>query len=111
MSYADIKSKRRGSNLITDGMRQLHTDELLQQRLTVTDVDMTSTKNGRCGIMLFEEYPNCFYFAGKVLQELCEDFLSDEEAMEELRMGNVHIVISTALSQTGRSYATFDYVD
>ena len=70
MSYADIRSKKKtSSKLISDGMNQIHTDEIVGQILTVLDVDVMNARNGRCGVMSFAEYPNGFYFAGKVLTE------------------------------------------
>jgi hypothetical protein len=112
MSYADIRSKKRtASKLIGDGMKQLHTDELIGRILTVTDVEAMNARNGRCGVMIFAEYPDCFYFAGKVLTEMCDQFLEDESAMDEMHAGKVQIVINKKRSDTtGREYVTFDYV-
>lgn len=112
MSYADIRSmKKSSSRLISDGMKQLHTDEILGQVLTVTDVDVMNGRNGECGVITFAEYPESFYFTGKVLREMCEQFLADDAAMEEMHAGKVRITISRKKSETsGRDYITFEYV-
>ena len=112
MSYADIRSKKKSSSrLISDGMNQIHTDEIVGQILTVLDVDVMNARNGRCGVMSFAEYPNGFYFAGKVLTEMCDQFLEDESAMDEMHAGKVQIIINKKRSDTtGREYVTFDYV-
>lgn len=112
MSYADIKAKKKTvSALISDGMRQLHTSDVENKILTVTDMDAIMARNGRCGVMLFKEFPGCFYFAGKVLTEMCDEFLADEEAISELKSGKVQICIKKARSaSSGNEYITFDYV-
>lgn len=112
MSYADIKNKRKSSSLLNSEMTQLHTDEILNQNLTVTDIDVIETKSGKCCVMLFEEYPDQFYFGGKVLTEMCEEFIADEDAMESLKSGEVVIKLNKAISSsTGREYVTYDYVE
>ncbi len=112
MSYADIRSKKKSASaLITEGMRQLHTSDVEGKVLTVTAVDTIMARNGRCGVMLFKEFPECFYFAGKVLTEMCDEFLADEDALAELKSGKVQIVISKARSaSSGNEYITFEYV-
>ena len=112
MSYADIRSKKKtASALISEGMRQLHTSDVEGRILTVTDVDTIMARNGRCGVMLFKEFPGCFYFAGRILTEMCDEFLADEEAYTELKSGKVQIVISKARSaSSGNEYITFEYV-
>ena len=112
MSYADIRSKKKSASaLIAEGMRQLHTSDVENKILTVMDVDTIMARNGRCGVMLFKEFPGCFYFTGKILTEMCDDFLADEDAYKELKSGNVQIVISRARSSSsGNEYITFDYV-
>lgn len=112
MSLADIKNSKGGkSNLIVDGMVQLETAELLGKVVTVINVDIINTKNGRCGVMLFREFEDSFYFAGSVLTNLCERLLEDPEAMDELKKDGLKISIFTAKSKTGRSYTTFSFVD
>jgi len=112
MSYADIRSKKKSASaLISDGMRQLRTSDVENKILTVTDVDTIMARNGRCGVMLFREFPGCFYFTGKVLTEMCDEFLADEAAYAELRSGKVQIIISKARSaSSGNEYITFEYV-
>ena len=60
--------------------------------------------------MAFREYPGNFYFAGKVLTEMCDSFLEDEEAMASLEEGKVKIRIFKAKAKNGNDYVTFDYV-
>jgi DNA helicase TIP49 (TBP-interacting protein) len=74
MSYADIRNKRRGSSIISQGMTKLEKDEVLNQTLTLTDIDVINARDGRCAVMLFEEYPDRFYFGGKVLTEMCDEY-------------------------------------
>ncbi|MCI6203763.1 MAG: hypothetical protein MR663_07770 [Lachnospiraceae bacterium] len=111
MSYADIKNKRRGSSIIADGMEKLSREDVLNQTLTLSNVDVINAKDGRCAVLIFAEHPNSFYFGGKVLTEMCEDFLEDEDAMEDLRAGRVKLVLSLATSNSGREYVTYDFVE
>ncbi|MDD5999026.1 MAG: hypothetical protein PUC55_04960 [Lachnospiraceae bacterium] len=111
MSLADIKNKRRGSSIIADGMNKLSKEDVLNQTLTLSDVDVINTKDGRCAVMLFVEHPNSFYFGGKVLTEMCDDFLEDEDALADLRAGNVKIKLSLATSNNGREYVKYDFVE
>ncbi len=46
MSLADIKNKRRGSSIIADGMEKLNREDVLNQTLTLSDVDVINTKDG-----------------------------------------------------------------
>lgn len=58
MSYEDIKAKKKSvSPLMSDGKTQIHTADIENQILTVTRVDSVETRNGRCGVMAFREYP------------------------------------------------------
>jgi hypothetical protein len=111
MSYADIRNKRRGSSIITQGMTKLEKDEVLNQTLTLTDIDVINARDGRCAVMLFEEYPDRFYFGGKVLTEMCDEFLSDEDALADLRAGKVKLILSVATSNAGREYVTYDFIE
>ena len=111
MSYTDIKNKRRGSSIIANGREKLNKEDVLNQTLTLTNVDVINAKDGRCAVMLFAEYPNSFYFGGKVLTEMCEEFLDDEDAMDDLKAGNVKLVLSLATSNNGREYVTYDFVE
>lgn len=62
MSYADIRSRKKSaSELMNDGKRQLHTSDVVDQVLTVIDVDAIMTRNGRCGVIIFKEFPDSFY--------------------------------------------------
>lgn len=111
MSYADIRARKKtASPLMGDGKTQLHTSEIENMILTVTDVDAVLTRNGRCGVMLFREFPGRFYFAGKVLTEMCDDFMADEEAMADLKAGKVQIRIVRAKSKNGNDYVTYEFV-
>ena len=111
MSYADIKNKKRGTSIIADGMKKLCKDDVLNKTLTLIDIDVIKTKDGRCAVMIFSEIPNSFYFGGKVLTELCENFLEDEEALNDLHAGKVKIILSIVVSSGGREYVTYDFVD
>ena len=111
MSLKDIKTSKGGSKLIVDGMVQLETSELLGKTVTVINVDLIQTKNGECGVMLFREFEDSFYFAGSVLTDLCKRLLEDPEAMDELKTDGLQIAIFTAKSKTGRTYTSFDFVD
>ena len=51
MSYADLKNRRKSSSLITEGMTQLHTEEVLNQELVLADVDVIDTKSGKCAVI------------------------------------------------------------
>ncbi|MBO4864167.1 MAG: hypothetical protein J5517_07365 [Eubacterium sp.] len=112
MSYADIRAKKgTASPLIKPGDKKLTTDDVENKILTVTGVDLISTKgNGECGLITFKEIPNAFYFCGKFLTDMCRDFLNDEEALSDLNAGKVRIRIYRTKSKTGNTYVTFEYV-
>lgn len=111
MSYADIRSKRKAASPLMDNRTSVSTDQIEGQILTVMDVDVISARNGRCGILIFKELPANFYFGGKVLTEMCEDFLADESAHAEMQAGKVRIIIKRARSaSSGNEYITFEYV-
>ena len=112
MSYADIRSRKKSaSELMNDGKRQLHTADVVDRVLTVIDVDAIMTRNGRCGVISFKEFPDSFYFTGKVLTEMCDEFMADKDAYADLKAGNVQIIISKAKSSSnGNDYITFEYV-
>ena len=111
MSYEEIKAKKKtASPLMSNGKTQIHTADIENRILTVSGVDSMVTRNGKCGVITFREFPDNFYFAGKVLTEMCEDFLADEDAMAEIENGKVKIRISRAKSRNGNDYVTFDYV-
>ena len=112
MSYADIRSKKvTASHLIKPGDRKLSTDEVENRILTVSGVDIIPTKgNSECGLVTFKEITNAFYFCGKVLTEMCREFLNDEDAFEELNAGKVRIRIYRTKSKNGNTYVAFEYV-
>lgn len=112
MSYADIRSKKvTASHLIKPGDRKLSTDEVENRILTVSGVDIIPTKgNNECGVITFTEIKDAFYFAGKVLTEMCREFLNDEDAFEELNAGKVRIRIYRTKSKNGNTYVAFEYV-
>lgn len=51
MSYADLKNRRKSSSLITEGMTQLHTEEVLNQELVLADVDVIDTNYNKGGTL------------------------------------------------------------
>lgn len=111
MSLQNLKDKRNGgSKLITANMTQLKTDDLIGKDLTIIDVDVCNTKNGQCGVILFKEYENAFYFAGAILTDLCVDLMSDSEAYEEMKSGACKINMFRQVSEAGRKYVTFKFV-
>ena len=112
MSYEDIRAKKgTASPLIKPGDHKLVTDDVENKILTVTGVDLIPTKgNGECGLITFKEITNAFYFCGKVLTDMCKDFLNDEEALSDLKAGKVRIRIYRTKSKTGNTYVAFEYV-
>lgn len=112
MSMKDIRNKRTSNNngIIKEGMEKLSTGELVGTTVTITDVDVINTSNGRCGVLIFKEHPNKFYFAGAVLTDLCEDIINDDSALEDIRTNGLCIAIFNKTSpKTHRRYTTFDF--
>lgn len=113
MGMNDIRNKRKGnSGIIGDGFKKLSTDDVVGKTLTIMDVDYITTKTGTCGVMIFKEFPESFYFTGTVLTNLVTDILADddESTLNEVRTQGVQISIYKATSEkTGRDYVTFDF--
>lgn len=112
MSLADIKKKKGTScALIQEGFKKIETSDLIGKEVTIINVDTINLKTGMCGVIAFKEFPEAFYFAGKVLTDLCVDILADDEAYNEMIDTGVKIKIFESKSEsTGRKYTTFNFV-
>lgn len=114
MSMQNLKNRRNGngSGIIGEGMKQIKTPDILGKTLTVRNVDVITTKMGTCGVMIFDEFPDSFYFAGSVLTSLCEDIIAEPGAIDEVKKDGCKISIYKATSEsTGREYVTYRFVD
>lgn len=111
MSLKDLRTKRSGEKRINiDGLTQIKTEALLGKEVTVRNVDVIKTNNGECGIMIFDEFPNSFYFAGSVLTTLCTDIIADD-SLEELKNDGLKITIFKQKSEkTNREYVTYRFI-
>lgn len=112
MSMQNLKNRRSGSGIIVDGMNQIKTNDIIGKIVTIRNVDVITTKNGTCGVMIFDEFPNAFYFAGSVLTSLCSDIIAEPNALDEVKKDGCKISIYKATSEsTGREYVTYRFVD
>ena len=109
MSLKDLRSKKANGNINLDGLNQIKTEDVLGKTLTVRNVDLMKTKNGECGIMIFDEFPESFYFAGSVLTTLCTDIIADG-SVEELKAEGLKISIFKSKSEkTNREYVSYRF--
>ena len=115
MSLANIKNNHKtGTQRVNiDGMEQLKTDQLIGKDVTLINCDVIKTKNGMCGIMIFKEFPNSFYFAGSVLTDLCIDITSDPDgAIDDLQKDGLKLSIFKQKSEkSNREYVTYRIKD
>lgn len=81
----------RGVNLDLSNRSQVATEMILDKPLTIIDFSMARTKNGECAIVIFEEMPDNFYFAGTVLTNILRDIAKDDFDLRELRKNGMKI--------------------
>ena len=107
MSLADIKNRaeKKGNHIDISEMEQLKTVDLIGiPILTMTNCELITTKNGPTAIVIFKEYKNSFYFAGKALTGLCAD------AYDEMIKDGVKIQLYKKESQDGRDYVAYKFI-
>lgn len=70
---------------------QVTTEQIVGKTLTVKDYSIANTKNGECAIVLFDEMPDNFYFAGTVLTGIIKEIDKDEFDKRDLRKNGMQI--------------------
>ena len=113
MSLADIKNRaeKKGNHIDISEMEQLKTVDLIGLPiLTMMNCELITTKNGPTAIVIFKEYKNSFYFAGKALTGLCSDIIADQEAYDEMIKDGVKIQLYKKESQDGRDYVAYKFI-
>ena len=115
MSLADVKgrySTNNQDNIIKEGMEQLKTDDLVGKDLTINNVDIITKKDGTVlSVFTFKEYPDAFYFGGKVLTELAETIVADAAALLEVKDQGCKIKIFNQNAKNGRTFVNFTFID
>lgn len=113
MSLADIKNRaeKKGNHIDISEMEQLKTVDLIGiPILTMMNCELITTKNGPTAIVIFKEYKNSFYFAGKALTGLCTDIINDQEAYDEMVKDGVKIQLYKEESKNGRDYVAYKFI-
>ena len=110
MSFKD--KYNRGINLDLGNRSQVSTDMILDKELTITDFSMAKTKNGECAIVIFQEMPDNFYFAGTVLTGILKDISKDDFDMRELRKNGMKIkLFKSENKDKTRTYVNVDILN
>ncbi|MBQ8427063.1 MAG: hypothetical protein IJX16_04825 [Clostridia bacterium] len=81
-------------------------NDLLGQKLHITDFGFINGKNGKFAVLQFGEKPNMFYFGNSIVSEMLEQVQID--GMEQ-ELPNVEIMFEKRVSkETNREYTAFE---
>ena len=113
MSLADVKGNySHKDSILNDSMEQLKTADVVGKELTINNVDIITKKDGtRLSVFTFTEYPDSFYFGGKILTELAETLIADDAALLEIKDKGCKIKIFNQNAKNGRTFVNFAFVD
>lgn len=92
------KFNKRKHTVDIDNRKQIKAIDLVGETLTVRDFAIVKTKNGDSAIVLVDEYPEQFFFAGKVLTGLLSD-IENAGCTEDLQNEGMKIVMSKAVGK------------
>ena len=102
----------RAVSLDLSNRSQVSTDMIVDKVLTIKDFTMARTKNGECAIVIFDEMPDNFYFAGTVLTSILKDVMKDDFDMRELRKNGMQVKLyQTENKDHTRTYTNVDILN
>lgn len=105
------RQENAGSPIMKNREKLETIDVLESMTLTLDAVDMMTKDGNEFAVVTFKEFPDGFYFGGKVLTDLVKMIYEECEAESgkpiELADANIELVAERKKAKSGRMYTAF----
>lgn len=107
-----LRERTQAGSPIMQGRTKLSTSDIIENKLTLEAADIITNADGVYAVVTFREFPENFYFGGKVLTDMIielYDLLNAERGKPlEIPIDDpITITPTTSRSKSGRLYTSF----
>lgn len=113
MNITEWAKKRNAKGFKFDDRIKGKTEDILDKELTLIDYEFHTNARGEYVTVIFEEFPEHFFFGGKVLTDFVKDLeneFGELEAHKQVLADGVKLSLTTAKSRAGFSYTKVNII-